>query len=115
MWIVEFYTNRNGNCPARSFILKQQKHARTLILEMVEKLGELGYQLRFPHAKQIGDGLYELRIREFKNRFRLLYFFYDQDKIVITHGLQKKQGELEQADIDKAKAYRADYIDQKQK
>jgi phage-related protein len=39
-----------------------------------------------------------------------LFFFFDGDKIVITHGFVKKSHSVPDAEIDRAVDYRKDYL-----
>jgi phage-related protein len=45
----------------------------------------------------------------FLGQIRLLYFFYSGEKIVITHGLVKKDKKVRDAEIERAIQFREDY------
>ncbi len=66
----------------------------------VERLAELGHELRRPEAAYLRDGIYELRASFQGIHYRILYFFHDQ-RAVISHGL-KKTGVLPAREIDLA-------------
>jgi phage-related protein len=51
----------------------------------------LGHELRRPDAENLGDGLYELRVRFFQVNYRMLYFFHGRDAAVVSHGLSKER------------------------
>lgn len=112
MWQVEFYTNRNGRQPARDFILEQTPDDQVLIKNDLGNLADLGYQLRRPHAAPLTDGIHELRTKTCTGQFRLFYFFFRKDRIIITHGFIKRQRAVPQSEVNKAIAYRNDYEDQ---
>ena len=42
---------------------------------------------------------------------RVLYFFYYEGRIVLTHGFIKKTQRTPAGEIEKAKKYRRDYIE----
>ena len=73
---------------------------------MLENHGNL---LQRPHADYLEDGIYELRIHVIRKQIRLLYFFFGQSMIVISHGL-RKEDKVPQAEIDKAKRHKAEYL-----
>ncbi len=42
----------------------------------IERLRELGHELRRPEADYLRDGIYELRVKHQGVNYRLLYFFH---------------------------------------
>jgi phage-related protein len=56
----------------------------------IERLAELGHELRRPEADVLRDGIYELRTSFQTLNYRMLYFFYQQTA-VISHGLTKEK------------------------
>lgn len=42
---------------------------------------------------------------------RVLYFFYYQGRIILTHGFVKKAQKTPSSEIEKAKKYRKDFIE----
>ena len=67
----------------------------------IERLAELGHELRRPEADYLRDGIYELRWALGHVNFRLLYFFHGRDVVVLAHGLTK-EGRVPDRDIDTA-------------
>lgn len=57
----------------------------------IERLQELGHELRRPEADLLRDGVYELRIGLQGINYRILYFFHGRAVAVLSHGLIKKQ------------------------
>jgi phage-related protein len=60
-------------------------------LARLERLEQLGHQLRRPEADYLRDDIYELRASYQGVHYRMLYFFYKQAAVVLTHGLTKEQ------------------------
>lgn len=60
-----------------------------------------GYELHRPYADYLGNGIYELRISFRRMQYRLLYFFYGQNVVVLTHGFVK-EGKIPNIEIDRA-------------
>lgn len=89
-------------------ILTQKAQAK--VLAHIELLEEKGPSLRRPYADFVEEGIYELRVRFSKNRYRIFYFFWGDDKIVLTHGITKKTGAIPREEIERAKRYREDWL-----
>lgn len=56
-------------------------------------------------------GIFELRAKVGTDISRVLYFFYYEGRIVLTHGFIKKTQRTTAGEIEKAKKYRRDYIE----
>lgn len=111
---VEFYETKNGIQPAREFILSQEKKFLAKTLDMIQLLQDNGYQLREPYSKALEDSIFELRIKLGNNISRIMYFFYVDQHIILTNGFIKKTQKTPRNEIEKAKKYRADYMDRKE-
>ncbi len=57
---------------------------------MAELLMEFGPDLRMPHSRALGEGLFELRLRGREGIGRVLYCFLKARRIVILHSFVKK-------------------------
>jgi phage-related protein len=57
---------------------------------LLELLMEFGPNLRMPHSRAIGDGLFELRPRGREGTARAFYSFIVRRRIVILHAFVKK-------------------------
>lgn len=77
---------------------------------MIEYLGMEGRFIREPYSKNLEDGIFELRIKSGSDISRILYFFFVGDKAVLTNGFIKKTQKTPRKEIEKAKAYRKDYL-----
>ena len=56
-------------------------------------------------------GIFELRAKVGTDISRVLYFFYYEGRIVLTHGFIKKTRRTPAGEIEKAKKYRRDNIE----
>ena len=56
----------------------------------IERLAEMGHELRRPEADFLRDGIYELRVGLQHMNYRMLYFFYGRTAAVVSHGLVKE-------------------------
>lgn len=55
----------------------------------LERLRDLGHELRRPEADFLRDGIYELRISLRGVHHRILYFFHGTAAAVVSHGIVK--------------------------
>ena len=65
----------------------------------IDRLGELGHELRRPEADFLRDGIYELRASHQGVHYRMLYFFAGKAVVVVSHGLMKER-EVPAREID---------------
>jgi phage-related protein len=63
----------------------------TFVISNIERLRDLGHELRRPEADFLRDGIYELRIGLEGVNYRLLYFFHGKVAAVLAHGLVKER------------------------
>ena len=115
MFSIEFYTKVNGEKPAKDFLLSLDKKMQAKTYGILEILEENGNLLREPYSKHLDDGIFEIRSKIGSNITRVLYFFYIGEKIILTHGFIKKTQKTPKTEIDKAKAYRKDYLERMSK
>lgn len=105
MWKIHFYCESNGKVPALDFLRElkiSDKKGYVNCLSKIELLEEYGYKLERPHAAYLRDKIYELRVRSFHSQYRILYFFYKQNAIILTHGMVKKVRKVSPQDIGSA-------------
>lgn len=76
----------------------------------LERLRELGHELRRPEADYLRDGIYELRVSLQGINYRMLYFFHSDIAAVMSHGIVKERivppREIDQAVARKRKFLR---------
>ena len=107
---IRFYEKADGTRPAEEFLNALDKPMRIKMVKMISLLGELGFNLREPYSKPIDDGIFELRCQSGNNISRILYFFYCDNKIIMTNGFIKKTNKTPKKEIELAKSRKADYI-----
>jgi phage-related protein len=66
---------------------------------LVELLMEFGPNLRMPHSRAMGDGLFELRARGPEGIARALYCYVNGQRIVILHAFMKKTQETPEKEL----------------
>ena len=108
---VNFYETANGNRPAEDFLMSLDTKMRAKMLRMIHMLMKNGNELREPYSKFISDGIYELRAKVGSDISRILYFFMIGHRIILTNGFVKKTQRIPVNELEKAKRYRADYLE----
>ncbi len=111
---VEFYEKENGDQPAKEFLLGLDTKMRAKMVDTIAILADNGYELREPYSKHLSEGIFELRAKAGSDISRVLYFFYVDKRIILTNGFIKKTQKTPKGEIDKAKKYRADYLQRKE-
>ena len=74
-------------------------------------LEQYGNQLREPYSKSLGDGIFEIRAKVGTDITRVLYFFYYEGRIILTHGFVKKTQKTPPSEIERAKQYRKEFLE----
>jgi len=97
---VVFYAEDDGSAPLLTWLDQQQSKVQDKCLVKIERLAELGHEIRRPDAAFLRDGIHELRVRFGRVNYRMLYFFYERIA-VISHGLTK-ENVVPDTDIDLA-------------
>jgi len=97
-----FYKTKSGKSPVEEFLLELDTKTRAKIFRAIIRLEELGFRLIRPEAAKIKDKLYELRVEYSPNNFRIIYFFYNGNYVILTHAFKKKSQKLKPDDIKTA-------------
>ena len=114
-FVVEFYEKDNGEQPAREFLLSLDKKMRAKMLMIIDVLQDNGYERREPYSKHLSEGIFELRAQVGSDISRALYFFFVDQHIILTNGCIKKTQRTPAREIEKAKEYRANYLNRRRK
>ena len=112
---VIFYRKENGEEPAKDFLINLEPKMRAKIARAISRLEKNGTELREPFSKHLEDGIFELRATFSSNISRVLYFFFTGRTAILTNGFIKKTQKTPRQEIEKAKRYRDDYINRRNK
>lgn len=91
LYQIEYYVE-NGKFPVVEFINQLNFKEQAKILREIDLLQEFGHFLGPPHIKKLEgryNKLWELRIKQSTNDFRIFYFYLNQGKYVLLHGIRK--------------------------
>src|SRR5437773_1749064 len=98
---VVFYKEADGSVPVLEWLDSLQRKVLDKCTVRIERLEEMGHELRRPEADFLRDGIYELRVGLQHVNYRMLYFFHGTEAAVVSHGLVK-QAEVPPKEIAKA-------------
>ncbi|MFH1326456.1 MAG: type II toxin-antitoxin system RelE/ParE family toxin [Candidatus Falkowbacteria bacterium] len=107
---LHFYRNINNKSLIEDFFYSLDKKVRAKILVYINMLISQGGRLKFPYARHMEDKIWELRVDFDKNFYRIFYFIFDGEKIILLHGFNKKTNKTSSKEISKAKNYYKDYL-----
>ncbi|MBN8878587.1 MAG: type II toxin-antitoxin system RelE/ParE family toxin [Sphingobacteriales bacterium] len=98
----------------QGFFDRQTISARKKILWTLKLIEELDFipGSYFKHLANT-DGLYEIRVQQGNNIFRIFCFFDEHQLIVVGHGFQKKTQKTPSDEIAKALKHKHQYYEEK--
>ena len=97
-----YFTAESGKSPVEEFIDLLDYSTQRKFFFKKGLLEEFGHRLLSPHAKYIGDDIYELRFEGREGAIRVLYFFYYKNEIIFTNGFIKKSNRTPQREKELA-------------
>src|SRR5687767_13685116 len=106
---VVFFRDLDGTAPLAQWLDKLPKKALAKCIARLQRLAEIGHEMRRPEADYLRDGIYELRVGLQGRNYRLLYFFHGRALAVVSHGLVKERV-VPPAEIDLAILRRAAFV-----
>ena len=102
---VVFYRDDKGECPVLNCLDRWTEKVQDKFLIRIERLSELGHELRRPEADTLRDGIHELRAKHGSVNYRILYFFgerLDKSKVAVLFDGLTKEDIVPPKDIDRA-------------
>jgi phage-related protein len=87
---VVIYCEEDGVCPFIDWLDDLPIKVKAKCLLRLERLRELGHELRRPEADLLRDGIHELRVSLHGVHYRVLYFFFGSVAAIVSHGIVKE-------------------------
>lgn len=97
-WVIDYYSE-----DVRLEIEALPVGIRASYARLTCLLEEFGLDLRMPHSRAMGDGLFELRPKGREGIARVFYCMKVGKKIVILHSFVKKTNETPKRELDIAR------------
>jgi len=105
-WTIDYYSE-----DVRLKIDALPVGIRASYARLTELLEEFGLELRMPHSRAMGGGLFELRPRGREGIARVFYCTKVGRKIIILHSFIKKTNETPKRELDIARRRRKEVIE----
>ena len=99
---VVLYKDESGQAPLLDWFDGLTRKVRAKCQVRLERLAELGHELRRPEADYLRDGIYELRAKHSGVNYRIFYFFHGREAVVISHGITKQRAHVPKREIELA-------------
>ena len=99
---VVIYCEEPGRAPFLEWFESLPEKAQDKILVRIERLKELGHELRRPETEYLRDDIHELRLKLRASNYRVLYFFHGRLLVILSHGFSKQQARVPDSEIKTA-------------
>ena len=96
-----FYQEVTGVSPVLDWLRRIPPKAQSKCRVKMERLAEMGHELRRPEADLLRDKIYELRATLQGVHYRILYFFHGNSIAVLAAGIVKED-RVPPAEIERA-------------
>jgi len=108
---VNFYQTEEGRCPVQDFFnsLPGKVGKKVVwVLKLIEDL-EMIPSTYFKKLEATED-IWECRVQFGSNTYRLLGFFSEDATFMLTHGFSKKSQKTPKNEIERAEAYKKNFV-----
>jgi len=102
-WKVNYYKQSNGIQPVKNWIDTLDLKLQLKIFRAFELLEDFNINLKLPYVKPLGDKLYELRVKDSKGIYRIIYFSYTNKQFIMLNSFMKKTQKTPPREINLAK------------
>jgi len=89
-WQVEFYTDKNGKKPVIEWLKTLDVKIKAKIFRNLTLLEKFGLDVKEPFVKPLENKLYEVRAKDSKGIYRVIYFAHTGKRFMLLHGFVKK-------------------------
>ena len=103
-WKIKFYKTSNDKSPVRDWIVDLDIKTKAKVLKNIEMLKEFNINLKAPYVKPLEDKLYELRTKDTKGIYRIIYFAYTNQTFYLLNAFIKKTQTTPRKEIELAKS-----------
>lgn len=113
---IKFYRSETGNCPVEKYfdsLTNKQFEKIAFVLDIIEQLDIV--PRKFFKKLQGTNDIWEVRVQQGNNIFRILGFFDGKDLVILNHAFTKKSQKVPQKEIAVAEKRQQDYFNRKVK
>ncbi len=114
-WKIEFYQSKSGNPVVYDWFLQQEAKVKARFAQIFDLLQDKGTSVGMPYVRPIvNTKLYEIRVEQSTNIYRIFYFAYTGRRFILLHGFQKKTQKTPKKEIELAEKRRKEFLAQEQ-
>lgn len=108
---IEFYRTEDGRCPTQEFLDSLPGKVAQKVIWVLKLIQDLE-MIPSAYFKKLDatDDIWECRIQFGSNAYRFLAFFSANAVIILTHGFSKKSQKTPRNEIERAEAYKRDFM-----
>ena len=106
---MSFTERVTARAPWKTSSIRSMQKMAVRALQELTLLAEKGTELREPHSKAMGDGLFELRIKLGSNISRAFYFFQKGKRVIVVNGYVKKTQRTPKHELKRARIFKQDW------
>ena len=112
-WKIEFYQSKSGNPVVYDWFLAQSVKVKARFAQIFDLLQDKGTSVGMPYVRPIvNTKLYEIRVEQSTNIYRIFYFAYTGRRFILLHGFQKKTQKTPKKEIELAEKRRKEFLAQ---
>ena len=113
---IRFYKTVDGKCPVQDFLDALPGKVAQKVVWVLRLLEDIEMVPAIYFKKLVGtEDIWECRIQFGSNAYRMFCFFADNSVVILTHGFIKKSQKTPKSEIEKAEAYRRDFLKRRSK
>ena len=115
-WRIEFFVDKQGRSPVEEFLNDLPVKERAKAERLIQLLRQHGHKLELFGGSQVKalKGHKPLKeLRPVPNR--VIYFIYENERIILLHGFKKKSNKTPQREIKKAESRMDQFLDRQRK
>ena len=106
---IELYCTVSGKEVVADFLKSLPEKDLAKVLRDIDLSAEYAPNLHEPYTKHIDGPIWELRSKFARNIYRIFYFIWKDNKLVLLHGFTKKTQKTPPGEIEIAKSRLVDY------
>jgi len=111
---VIFYQTVDGKCPVQDFLDSLSGKVAQKVTWVLNLLEDLDIIPASYFKKLVGsEDIWECRVQFASNIYRIFCFFKGNSVVVLTHGYVKKTQKTRRQEIERAEAYRREYLERR--
>lgn len=115
-WKIEFYQSPSDNPVVYDWFLEQESKVKARFAQIFDLLQDKGTSVGMPYVRPlVNTKLYEIRVEQSTNIYRIFYFAYTGRRFILLHGFQKKTQKTPKKEIELAESRRKEFLAQEQR